>query len=238
MYFFWDCRARVRVRQHHNSPTRVWRISEFMSTESLNGTLILNLKSPTAAELSTSLKILYLWALHHISSKSSMSPMLFQYSSMALKSIACPLQTSGLSRISKKSAWDGFTGILGIIWTLFSHIKSYRWPFESNLRTADCSFSWLKRSYWATSVIMLVFSLGVTRRRKNKFKLKRKVAPGSFYARFINMINFLYRHGIIDDDNFKINKTVEHFESIIPFFNPCSLCSWFVCCNCPLVPAL
>ena len=32
--------------------------------------------------------------------------------SMALKSVACPLQTSGLSRISKKSAWDGFTGIL------------------------------------------------------------------------------------------------------------------------------
>ena len=66
-----------------------------------------------------------------------------------------------------------------------------------------------------------VLSLGVTRRRRNKFKLKRKVANGSFYERSINMINFFYRHGIIDDDYFKINKIVEHFESIIPFFNPC-----------------
>ena len=64
-----------------------------------------------------------------------------------------------------------------------------------------------------------VLSLGVTRRRRNKFKLK--VAPGSFYERSINMINFFYRHGIIDDDYFKINKIVEHFESIIPFFNSC-----------------
>ena len=29
----------------------------------------------------------------------------------------------------------------------FSHIKYYRWTFKSKLRTADCSFSWLKGSY-------------------------------------------------------------------------------------------
>ena len=78
-----------------------------------------------------------------------------------------------------------------------------------------------------------VSSLGVTRRRRNKFKLKRKVVPGSFYERSINMINFFFRHGIIDHDYFKINKIVEHFESIITCFNPCFQCSWFVCCNCP-----
>ena len=69
-----------------------------------------------------------------------------------------------------------------------------------------------------------VLSLGVKRRRRNKFKLNRKVAPRSFYERSINMINFFYRHGIIDDDYFKINKIVEHFESIIPCFNPCFRC--------------
>ena len=55
-------------------------------------TRTLNVKSPTAAELSTSLKIIYLGALHHISSTSSTSPMLFQYSSMVLKSVAYQLQ--------------------------------------------------------------------------------------------------------------------------------------------------
>ena len=70
-----------------------------------------------------------------------------------------------------------------------------------------------------------VLSLGVTRRWRNEFKLKRKVASGSFYERSINMIKFFYRHGIIDDDNFKINKIVDYFESIIPFFNPFFRCS-------------
>ena len=66
-----------------------------------------------------------------------------------------------------------------------------------------------------------VLSFGATKRRRNKFILKRKLAPGSFYERSINMVNFFYRHGIIDDDYFKINKIVEYFASIIPCFNPC-----------------
>ena len=73
-------------------------------------------------------------------------------------------------------------------------------------------------SDFCNNIAVLFF--GVTRRLRNKFKCKRKVAPGSFYERSINMINFFYR-GITDDDYFKIKKIVEHFESIIPYFNPC-----------------
>ena len=163
MYFFCDCRANVWVPQHHNSSTECVKDLGVYVNRKLKWNTHTQVKLVTAAELSTSLRILYIGALHHISNLSSTSPILFQYSSMVLKSVAFPLQTSGLSRISKNTAWDGFMGVLGITWTLFSHIKSYRWLFESILRIANCSFSWFKVSYWATSLIMLKFNLLVLR---------------------------------------------------------------------------
>ena len=63
-----------------------------------------------------------------------------------------------------------------------------------------------------------VISPGVTRRRRKMFKLKRKVALGSFYELFVNMINFFSRHmatWMIDDGDFKINKVVQQFETTL-----------------------
>ena len=92
-------------------------------------------------------KILYVGTLHKISTTSSTSTILFQNSSMVLKSVVFYLHYSRFSRISKKSALDGLTGVLGTLWTLFPNKKFYRWNLKSKLRTADSSFSWPKESY-------------------------------------------------------------------------------------------
>ena len=159
--------------------------------------------------------------------------MLFQYSSMVPKSVACLIQDlRALENIQEKCLRWVYASSRNYLDTLLTHKVI---PMAFRIQVEDCRlFILLAQRKLLNDFCnnVEVSSLGLTRRRRNKFKLKRKLAPESFNERSFNMINFFYRHGIIDDDYFKINKIVERFDSIIPCLSHCFRCSWIVCCNC------
>ena len=119
-----------------------------------------HVKSPTAEELSTSLKILYLGALYHISSKSSTSPMLFQYSSMV------PI----LLFIHKKCLKWVYGSSRNYLDTVLTHKIL---PMAFRIQVDDCRlFILLNQGKLLRDCDNVeVLSLGVTRRRRNKFKV-------------------------------------------------------------------